>query len=165
MSRAYTNYIIDHCNNVNKAYSWLVEHDIIQDKFTHRIVAHDISKWSDEEYKAYDKYFYGKEKTDVVKEAFNLAWLHHIHANPHHWQHWVLINDEDGMVTLEMPEEYAVEMICDWFAFSHKLGKLDEIHKWYNTHKTTMMLHKNTRAFVEDTLDKIKRCLDKEKAV
>lgn len=29
-----------------------------------------------------------------VVENFNRAWLLHIHRNPHHWQHWVLINDD-----------------------------------------------------------------------
>lgn len=24
---------------------------------------------------------------------FNIAWLKHIHRNPHHWQYWILLND------------------------------------------------------------------------
>ena len=59
MSKAYTNYIVEHCGNVAKAYQWLVDHKVIQDDFIHRIKAHDLSKWSEDEYKAYDKYFYG----------------------------------------------------------------------------------------------------------
>ena len=27
---------------------------------------------------------------------FDRAWLHHQHANPHHWQHWLLVNDNPG---------------------------------------------------------------------
>lgn len=162
MSKAYTNYIVEHCGNVAKAYQWLVDHKVIQDDFIHRIKAHDLSKWSEEEYKAYDKYFYGKEKTNEVEEAFNFAWLHHIHQNPHHWQHWVLINDDDGTHALEMPEEYVVEMICDWWAFSHKSGNLKEIFDWYKIHKTNMMLHRNTKVAVEAILDKIKEALKEE---
>ena len=128
MSKAYTQYIVEHCANVKKAYEWLVDHKIIKDEFIHRIQAHDISKYSDEEYDAYDKYFYGKQgKTIEIKDAFNFAWLHHIHANPHHWQHWVLINDDDGTKALEIPEEYVIEMICDWWSFSHKTENLEEI--------------------------------------
>jgi hypothetical protein len=162
MSKAYTNYIVEHCNNVAKAYQWLVDHKIVKDEFIHRIKSHDLSKWSEEEYKAYDKYFYGKEKTTEIKDAFNFAWLHHIHHNPHHWQHWVLINDDDGTHALEAPEEYVVEMICDWWSFSHKTGDLNEIFKWYTDHKANMVLHKNTKAMVEDILDKIKAELKKE---
>lgn len=162
MSTAYTQYVVDHCANVEKAYQWLVDHKIVKNSFVHRIKNHDISKWSEEEYKAYDKYFYGKEKTPEVKEAFNFAWLHHIHHNPHHWQHWVLINDDDGTKALEMPEEYVVEMICDWWAFSHKAGKLTEIFDWYKDHRSNMVLHKNTKTLVEDLLSKIKQALRDE---
>lgn len=157
MSKAYTNYIVEHCGNVKKAYEWLVEHKIIKDKFIHRIQAHDISKYSEEEYDAYDKYFYGKEKTAEIKEAFNYAWLHHLHHNPHHWQHWVLINDDDGTQALEMPEEYVIELICDWWSFSHKTGKLDEIFEYYKSHKANLIMHKNTKAMVEDILNKINK--------
>ena len=156
MSKAYTEYIIDHCANVRKAYEWLVSHKIIADKFMHRIHTHDLSKYSDDEYGAYDKYFYGKEKTKEVKEAFNFAWLHHIHANPHHWQHWVLINDDDGTNALEMPEEYVVEMLCDHLAFSFRENKLDEIFDWYKSHKNIMILHKKSRELYESLLNKYK---------
>lgn len=161
MSSKYSDYIIEHCSNVRKAYDWLVSHKIIKDKYVDVISTHDVSKWSDEEYKAYDNYFYG-EKTDKVKEAFNFAWLHHIHVNPHHWQHWVLVNDDDGTQALEMPEEYVIEMVCDHWSFSHKTGKLDEIFNWYKDHKANMILHKNTKKLYEEILDKIKNALKGE---
>ena len=86
----------------------------------------------------------------------------HIHANPHHWQHWVLINDEDGTKALEIPEEYVIEMICDWWSFSHKTGELEEIFKWYDSHKANMIMHKNSKKLVEDYLKKIKEALKNE---
>ena len=66
----------------------------------------------------------------------------------------MLINDDDGTHALEMPEEYVVEMFCDHAAFSFKTGKLTEIDDWYKAHKTTMMLHKNTKILYEDILKK-----------
>lgn len=163
MSAEYTQYIVEHKANVEKAYHWLFDHNIL-DIHTARptqIISHDLSKYQPEEYDAYDNYFYGT-KTKEVKEAFDYAWLHHIHNNPHHWQYWVLVNDEDGTRALEMPEEYAIEMVCDWWAFSHKSGNLKEIFDWYKSHKKNMILHEKTRKFVEDLLDKIKKELDKE---
>lgn len=163
MSAEYTQYIVEHKANVEKAYHWLFDHNIL-DIYTARptqIISHDLSKYQPEEYDAYDNYFYGA-KTKEVKEAFDYAWLHHIHNNPHHWQYWVLVNDEDGTKALEMPEEYAIEMVCDWWAFSHKSGNLKEIFDWYKSHKKNMILHEKTRKFVEDLLDKIKKELDKE---
>ena len=162
MSVEYNTYIIEHVDNVKKAYFWLRDHNIIKNlNLDDQINSHDLSKYTEEEYDPYDAYFYGN-KTKKVKENFDYAWLHHIHANPHHWQHWVLINDEDGTHALEMPKEYVVEMISDWWAFSHKSGNLYEIFDWYKSHKKNMILHEKTRNLVEDILDKIKTELDKK---
>ena len=32
---------------------------------------------------------------------------------------------------LEMPYDYIIEMICDWWSFSWQSGNLYEIFKWY----------------------------------
>ena len=53
-------------------------------------------------------------------------------------------------------------MICDWWSFSFRNNKLDEIFDWYERHKT-MKLHEKTRKLVEDILGKIKEELKKEK--
>lgn len=161
MSTEYTNYIINHIENVKKAYFWLRDHSLIEENILDQLNLHDSSKYSDEEFQAYDDYFYGKQ-TKEVKEKFNYAWLHHIHNNPHHWQHWVLINDEDGTIGLEMPKADVYEMICDWLAFSHKSGNLYEIFDWYKSHKNNMILHPNTKKLVERILNNIKEELDNE---
>ena len=161
MSTEYSNYIMEHVANVEKAYIWLREKEIISDELTTQINWHDVSKYLKDEYDAYDNYFYGK-KTEKVKTEFNYAWLHHIHNNPHHWQYWVLVNDEDGTHALEMPREYIIEMICDWWSFSHKSGNLYEIFDWYKSHKKNMILHEKTKKLVEDLLGRIKEELDKE---
>lgn len=161
MSTEYTNYIINHIDNVKKAYFWLRDHSLIEENILDQLNLHDSSKYSDEEFQAYDDYFYGKQ-TEEIKEKFNYAWLHHIHNNSHHWQHWVLINDDDGTVGLEMPKVDVYEMICDWWAFSHKSGNLYEIFDWYKNHKKNMILHSNTKKLVEQILNNIKEELDKE---
>ena len=161
MSKEYTSYITEHVNNVQKAADWLYSHGIIPEHIS--LGLHDVSKYTPEEYEAYDNYFYGK-RTEQVKKDFDYAWLHHIHANPHHWQHWVLVNDEDGTYGLEIPERHVYEMIADWWSFSHKTGNLREIFSWYDSHKKKMILHEKTRKLVEDILDKIKKELDKEEA-
>jgi hypothetical protein len=159
VSTKYTQYIIDHKENVQKAYLWLKEHGIIELAIDEQINIHDMSKYTEEEYDPYDAYFYGR-KTKKVQEDFDYAWLHHIHANPHHWQYWLLVNDEDGTYALEMPENYVIEMISDWWAFSHKSGNLYEIFDWYKSKKKNMILHENTKKLVEEILDKIKAELD-----
>ena len=126
---------------------------------------HDASKSTPDEYDAYDAYFYGNNKSYAVVKAFNYAWLHHIHSNPHHWQFWILINDDpdEGMVIMDMPYNYIIEMICDWWAFSWASGNLDEIFNWYDQHKDYIKLSDQTRKTVEDILSKIKEKLDSAK--
>ena len=161
MSQEYTQYIVEHKANVEKAYRWIIDHNIFEDcEIPVNIVEHDLSKYGIDEYPAYDAYFYGK-RTKEVKRDFNYAWLHHIHNNPHHWQYWVLKHDDEPEEALEMPLNYALEMICDWWSFSFKTGNLYEIFDWYKKHKD-MVLHEKTRKFVEDTLDKIKKALEEE---
>lgn len=63
-------------------------------------------------------------------------------------------------VCIEMPYKYVIEMICDWWSFSWSTGNLYEIFNWYEDHKKTMQLHKNTRKLVEDILSQIKKKLD-----
>ena len=167
MSRQYDLYLSQHKTNVAKGLAWIQENlpELIKGDYDYEWqigMAHDQSKSDQEEYDAYDKYFYGGNRSYAVVREFRLAWLHHIHNNPHHWQHWVLINDDpgEGMVILDMPYNYILEMICDWWAFSWNKGNLNEIFNWYNEHKAYMKLSTKTRDTVEDILQQIRTKLD-----
>lgn len=173
MSIAYDAYLAKHKNNVYRAFQWiqenapeLIAHDVsfggVADYEWQIGHAHDQSKGSPEEYEAYDNYFYGNNRSYAVVNDFNRAWLQHIHNNPHHWQHWILINDEpgEGEIILEMPYNYILEMICDWWAFSFASGNLREIFSWYDAHKDYIKLHPTSRKNVEFILDTLKKRLD-----
>ena len=163
MSREYDAYLEKHKDNVRKGYIWL--HTNLPDLFDGKAdgeweteFAHDQSKSNPDEYNAYDAYFYGNNRSYAVMEAFRRAWLLHIHRNPHHWQHWVLINDDpgEGEVLLEMPYNYIIEMICDWWSFSWQKGDLSEIFDWYDKHSAYIKLAPKTRETVEDILWKLR---------
>lgn len=167
MSLDYNQYLKEHIDGVSNGLHWLADNlpnidQAAMDKALNynNIFKHDASKVSPEEYDAYDDYFYGNQ-TAKVKEAFDYAWLHHIHNNPHHWQYWVLINDDasEGTRALEMPLEYVYEMIADWWSFSWKKGNLMEIFDWYDDHKKRIIFHKNTKKVVEEILDGIRNVL------
>lgn len=167
MSVQYDNYLTEHKENVAKGFRWLQENipEVIEDGFEWQICFnHDASKTDPEEYDAYDAYFYGNNRSYSVVQNFKKAWLRHIHNNPHHWQHWILINDEpkEGMVVIDMPYIYVVEMICDWWAFSWKKGDLNEIFGWYEDRKDYMKLSANTRRSVEYILGKMKDKLEEK---
>lgn len=160
MSISYDQYLDQHRRNVLKGFNWLIDNlpDFFKGVDTHaiatQILRHDSSKTSPEEYGAYKEYFYGGNRSFQVVRNFQKACLHHIHNNPHHWQHWVLINDEpdEGEVALEMPYECIIEMICDWWAFSWQKGDLSEIFSWYDKHQKYIKLASSTRRIVEDIL-------------
>lgn len=169
MSSQYDSYLEQHKANVKKGFEWIREHipDILQGDFDYEwqiCLNHDHSKTEPDEYEAYDAYFYGGNRSFDVVQNFNKAWLLHIHRNPHHWQHWVLINDEpnEGEIVIQMPINYIVEMICDWWAFSWSKGDLTEMFSWYEERKNYIKMHKNTRKTVEDIFTKIKEALNND---
>ena len=169
MSMQYDDYLVTHIGNVNRGLHWMWERNIHNDKDVIENVMlnfeHDASKYSPEEYNAYDLYFYGDNKSFKVKQDFDYAWLHHIHNNPHHWQYWILFEDDpktkERFKALEMPKECVYEMIADWWAFSWANDNLTEIFEWYygrngkKSHQSTIIFHEKTRKLVEDILSEL----------
>lgn len=165
MSKQYDEYIKNHKDNVVKAYEWLCSNlPELKIDYEMTICDHDLSKYDAYEYFAYDSYFYGNNRSHQVVQDFNYAWLEHIHRNPHHWQYWVLINDdpENGEIVMDIPYVYIIEMICDWWSFSWSKGDLHEIFNWYEERKDYIKLSPKTRKTVESILDKIKKKLSEE---
>lgn len=169
MSSNYDEYLNDHIKNVERGFQKLCDWDFgdvigAMNDILPLISRHDESKRWSAEYDAYDKYFYSGNRSHKVVEDFNYAWLHHIHHNPHHWQYWVLIEDDGDSKykPLEMPFKYIVEMICDWWSFSWRSGNLSEIFSWYDAHRSKMILGEKTRKTVESILDRMRAKLEEE---
>jgi len=170
MSKEYDLYLEEHIENVEKAFRWFqtnlpeILESCVCDMEWLICKGHDHTKTREDEYAAYDAYFYGRNRSFEVVQAYNQAWLFHIHRNPHHWQHWVLINDDpnEGETILKMPRHYIVEMICDWWSFGWKTGNLEEIFKWYDEHKNYIKFHTQTRSTVEHILRLIEERLGQE---
>lgn len=169
MGYEYDLYLLEHRENVKKAFEWLKDNlpDLMETEnnvdMAYQICsAHDRSKNQLDEYDAYDAYFYGGNRSYAVVEEFEKAFLLHLHRNSHHWQHWLLpaYDDEKGSRVFEMPYEYIIEMICDWWSFSWKTGELNEIFNWYDDRKNHIQLAPKTRKTVEDILERIKNKLD-----
>jgi len=123
-----------------------------------RLIIHDWSKFLPCEWLPYARYFYGtphkyqfpccvKAQTD-----FDRAWLHHQHANPHHWQHWVLREDSGATKVLEMPIRFAREMVADWMGAGRAITGKWETAQWYAKNKQNIQLHEATREIVENIL-------------
>lgn len=171
MSLEYSDYIMTHVMNVNTGLRWMLDRlplkDLgysVDDIFwaLDHASKHDTSKVDKEEYGPYDAYFYGGNRSSKVCNEFDHAWLRHIHHNPHHWQYWILHCDdpEEGMKILEIPGSYILEMLADWWSFSWKDDDLYEIFDRWDEHADYILLHKRTRARVENTLNALREKLD-----
>lgn len=174
MSYAYDQYLAEHIGNVNKGLHWMLDNLGFKEEKPELEIAlvnfdHDESKYSVEEYDAYDKYFYGGNRSYKVVQEFNYAWLHHIHNNPHHWQYWVLLEDdpESGLPykALEIPVHVIFEMIADWWSFSWKSENLFEIFNWYADHRSKQIINPKSREIVEYILDRIWKVLIMQETV
>lgn len=169
MSREYDLYLQDHRDGVKKAFEFIrdkipslvpVDQEL---RLTQQICFdHDRSKNNEDEYEPYDEYFYGKNRSYQVIQDYEYAWLLHIHRNPHHWQYWILNHDDpdESETIMDMPENYILEMICDWWSFSWRSENLYEIFDWYDKNGPYMKLSRKTRKSVEFILENIRKALD-----
>lgn len=133
-----------------------------------QLLVHDLSKLRPSECVPYGRFFYApKPAPDAGADpAMRLAWLRHVQRNPHHWQHWVVVNgasivarrtarDGDaGLVeALPMPERYVREMLADWLGVSRAYHGLypesRETWTWWQQNKDQMVLHSASRAMLE----------------
>lgn len=133
-------------------------------------IIHDWSKFLPSEWFPYADFFYGPKYSDeerrqaaimcvfleskeMLRRRFEKAWLHHQHFNPHHWQYWILRNDDGSTVALEMPLKYAKEMLSDWEGAGRVItGKAGGTPDWYMKNMNRMLLHERTRHFVQTQL-------------
>lgn len=154
----YLSYVVRH--------KWFVLVEAYRFGILWRGLVHDLSKFHPSEWFPYADYFYGDypmaqetrcwigytgKTQESVNRDFDFAWLLHQKRNPHHWQYWVLPEDNGGTTVLEMPLDYVYEMVADWKGAGRALGKTapDECRKWYLANKHKMQLHAHTRLLVE----------------
>jgi len=115
-----------------------------------RLLIHDWSKLTLAEWGPYVRSFYGTEgRTPEVRAAFNAAWLHHQHRNPHHWQHWLLREDDGPTVALEMPPKLIREMVADWMGAGRAITGKWEVGSWYAANRDKIVLAEGTRVLVD----------------
>lgn len=80
-----------------------------------------------------------------------MACNHHHKRNKHHYQYWVCLTDQGNTVVCEMPDKYRRELLADWRAASKAYGKISLI-EWYTARRDKIVLHDNTRAWLEERL-------------
>ena len=134
-----------------------------------RAFSHDLSKFLPGEWGPYANFFYGEKPaevrdstgyykpTDTGDSAFDFAWLLHQKKNRHHWQWWLLPEDEGGVKLLPMPYVCVLEMICDWYGAGRaQMGGLhkgwDSVADWWVVNQHKMQIHKATFSTIDQLL-------------
>jgi len=152
----YLSYVIRH--------KWFVFIECYRLGEIWRGIWHDMSKFLPSEFIPYARYFYGEYPSweftkyepyypysltkEGISEAFDLSWLLHQHRNPHHWQHWILREDDGGTKFIDIPSKYIQEMLCDWSGAGRAItGKNDplECTSWYLNNYDKIQVSKMTR--------------------
>lgn len=157
----YLRYVVLHKLAVFHA-GWCMRHGVSQSiiPWLWRLLVHDWSKFTRAEWTPYVDMFYGEKVGNVKakKNAFDRAWLHHLHHNPHHWQHWIL-HEDSGKTFVLIPEaKYVDEMLADWMGAGPKAAILPMAQRvsmtilWYAAAGSRMQLRDVVRARVEEWL-------------
>lgn len=161
MSEKYDAYLLKHINAVNTCLYLLhgqggFQYTDIPQLRSQYGAYHDESKFSAEEYEAYDEFFYPSDGSEVGsdperKKKFEQAWLHHQNSNPHHWQYWLLMNDnnEGEFKALEIPMCYLEEMVADWGAFALIKNDADALANWYAANRSKQIIHPKSREIID----------------
>ena len=131
-------------------------------------ILHDWSKFRPSEFIPYARYFYGEYPSvkeiygdarfhislfqEDIEQRFDKAWLLHIHRNKHHWQYWILQEDDGPKKLIPIPPKYLLEMIADWRGAGKAINGKDNTLEWYEQNKDIIQLRKINRIFVEQNL-------------
>jgi len=125
-----------------------------------RGLMHDLSKFLPSEWFPYVNHFHGPwaeeyaSDDSAIDPEFDYAWLLHQKRNDHHWQYWILREDDGPTKVFPMSPDARLEMMCDWLGANVALGGTGlygprSIQVWYVEKKAHMLLHKDTRKWVE----------------
>jgi len=156
---AYLRYIVRH--------KWFVFWECVRLGIVWRGLIHDWHKILLSEWIPYARYFYNPngtpkqrrdstgycKPTDTGDPVFDFAWLLHQKRGRHHWQWWILPEDDGGIKILPMGEKDRLEMLADWRG-AGRAQDAPDISLWYEAHSQKMQLHPDTRRWIEEMLAK-----------
>jgi hypothetical protein len=152
-------------------HKWLVMKYCFRSGLYKQGLLHDLSKYSPTEFLVGAKYYQGdRSPNNAEREAkgYSMAWLHHKGRNKHHLEYWIdySMNPKEGMIGLEMPKRYLVEMVCDRIAASrtYRGDKYKDSDPWeYFAHsREHYMIHPKTEEELEFLLRMLKEKGEKE---
>lgn len=158
-------------------HKWYVAKECFKRGLYWQGIIHDLSKFLPSEYFAYRDYFYNNPENDEnykslnkvlnrsfteelslliykakikrIKDNFDYAWCYHQKRNKHHFQYFLLKNDDGTLRPLEMPIKYRKETLSDWAGCSYALKGFDNTLNWYTENRKKMIIAPETREWLE----------------
>lgn len=129
-----------------------------------RLIIHDWTKFLPREWLPYARCFRNPDGSmrNVMslrfdeQALFKVVLRRHINAHPHHWAWWVRIDAYCHIEALPMDEYSRQEMLADWRGASMAIEGKDNTAKWYQDNRDNMILHRDTRAWIEQQLGFVK---------
>lgn len=146
--KAYIGYICQHKKDVVAAWSHLKPHVIANGLLTDQelekvdllVIKHDGSKYNEDEFHAYRRYYYPNPKERPDTFLLEEAWQIHISKNPHHFEN---LRDYQGADY----KCYVIEMFCDWIAMEKIYNQ--SAYDYYQANKELMNLPAHQAEFLE----------------
>lgn len=138
----YLKYVLRH--------KWFVFVNCVALGIPLRGIIHDWTKFLPREWFPYAESFYGDR--EKAKSAFDAAWNHHQKKNDHHPEFWIYYPPKKTEYQLlPMSDKARREMLADWRGAGQALG-FPKTWEWYEREKDNILLHPDTRAWVEREL-------------
>lgn len=157
-TKLYIKYIVEHKKNIEKAFEEMRENSLIFQRYDddilnalwERVLVHDESKYSEEEFIPYRKNFFpiNAEEKENNKLDFDKAWEHHWKNNSHHWQYRknkTSFNKNNKEEVLDV-----LENVLDWMAMGYKFN--DRPYQYYENNKNNIILCDDERKYLEDLI-------------
>ena len=164
-TREYLDYLEEHLNNIRSAFQELSEAcngmAWVGDDFTWHtlraeICAHDVSKFSAEEFVAYrDRFFPLHIPSTKDSKSFDKAWEHHYLNNEHHWEYIWNLSDEECNSFPGRIEQYLIHMLVDWTAMGYKYG--DTAQQYYESNKNKIKLRPEHKKFIYTIFERLNK--------
>lgn len=154
--------------NAINHFKTITNHKLLVMKYCFKVglikqgLLHDLSKYTPIEFNAGIKYYKGTVSPNGIQkrvEGYSAAWLHHKGRNKHHFEYWIDygLDPSHGLVGMDMPTKYVVEMFIDRMCASKNYEKEnykdDSALKYYQRGKSHYVMHENTARLLEKLLN------------
>lgn len=124
-----------------------------EDLFVHRLLIHDVSKFTSHEV-AYAYHDFQGVNSEEQRFKFEKAWHHHKMANDHHPEYWLSPQRDGSTKPLDMSLYAICEMIADWMGAGKTYGST--LEEWLPNNLNKFCLSQRSACLLSEALGQLK---------